>query len=143
MADSQAAIDALLSEERVFEPSKEFRRRALWNEQAAADPQAFWAEQARSLSWIRPWDRVMEWNPPWVKWFLGGTLNVSYNCLDRHVKGGGGSKVAYHWEGEPGDERTITYAELYREVCRFANGLKSLGVRKGDRVAIYLGMIPE
>src|SRR5437867_3495541 len=148
MADTQAAIDALLSEDRVFEPSEAFRRRALWSdpsvyERAAADPEGFWAEQAESLSWSRRWDQVMEWKPPWVKWFLGGRLNVSYNCLDRHVQSGGGEKVAYHWEGEPGEERTITYRELYEEVCRLANGLKSLGVRKGDRVAMYLGMVPE
>jgi len=86
---------------------------------------------------------VMEWTPPWVKWFVGGTLNASYNCLDRHVEAGGGDKVAYHWEGEPGEERTITYKELLDEVCRFANALKALGVRKGERVAIYLGMVPE
>ncbi|HEV8421600.1 MAG TPA: acetate--CoA ligase, partial [Actinomycetota bacterium] len=145
---TEATIDALLFEHRVFEPPEEFRRRALWKdpavyEQAAADPEAFWAEQAGSLAWSRTWDRVMEWNPPWVKWFLGGKLNASYNCLDRHIEAGGGDKVAYYWEGEPGEERTITYRELYEEVCRFANGLKSLGVRKGDRVAIYLGMVPE
>jgi acetyl-CoA synthetase len=144
----EATIDALLSEDRVFEPSEEFRRNALWSdpaiyERAAADPEAFWAEQAEDLHWFTKWDQVMEWNPPWVKWFLGGKLNVSYNCLDRHVESGGGDKVAFYWEGEPGDERTLTYGDLYREVCRFANGLKSLGVKKGDRVAIYLGMVPE
>src|SRR6266516_4715524 len=143
-----ATIDALLSEDRLFEPPPEFAKRALWNDRriydhASKDPEAFWAERAGELDWFEPWSQVMEWNPPWVKWFLGGKLNVSQNCLDRHVDGGGGSKVAYYWEGEPGDERTITYEELHREVCRFANGLKSLGVRKGDRVAIYLGMIPE
>jgi acetyl-CoA synthetase len=148
MADVEATIDALLSENRVFEPSEEFLRNALVRdasiyERAAADPEAFWAEQAEGLDWFRTWDRVCEWNPPWVKWFLGGTLNISYNCLDRHLKGGGGDKVAYQWEGEPGDDRTITYRQLYEEVCRFANGLKSLGVGRGDRVAIYLGMIPE
>ncbi|HEX9234977.1 MAG TPA: acetyl-coenzyme A synthetase N-terminal domain-containing protein, partial [Actinomycetota bacterium] len=149
MADEvEATIDALLSEKRVFEPTEEFRRQALWNdpavyERAAADPEGFWAEQAEALHWTRKWDRVMEWNPPWVKWFVGGTLNASYNCLDRHVQSGGGDKVAYFWEGEPGEERTITYRELYEEVCRLANGLQSLGVRKGDRVAIYLGMVPE
>jgi acetyl-CoA synthetase len=146
--DTQAAIEALLSENRVFEAPQEFRSGAVWNdpavyERAAADPEAFWAEQAATLSWMKPWDRIMEWNPPWVKWFLGGRLNVSANCLDRHVEGGGGDKVAYFWEGEPGEERTITYRELHEEVCRFANGLKSLGVAKGDRVAIYLGMVPE
>jgi acetyl-CoA synthetase len=144
----EATIDALLSEDRVFEPSEEFRRRALWSdpaiyERAAADPEAFWAEQAEELHWSTKWDQVMEWNPPWVKWFLGGKLNVSYNCLDRHVLNGGGDKVAFYWEGEPGDERTLTYDDLFREVCRFANGLKSIGVKKRDRVAIYLGMVPE
>ena len=112
-------------------------------ERAAADPEAFWAEQAETLDWTRPWDTVMEWTPPFVKWFVGGTLNASVNCLDRHVEAGGGDKVAYHWEGEPGDTRTITYRELLDEVCRLANGLRSLGVRKGDRVNIYLGMVPE
>jgi acetyl-CoA synthetase len=148
MADAEATIDALLSENRVFEPSSDFRKRALWSdpavyEHAARDPEGFWAKQADGLDWIAPWERVMEWNAPWVKWFLGGKLNAAYNCLDRHVEADGGDKVAYYWEGEPGDERTITYRDLYEEVCRLANGLKSLGVRKGDRVAIYLGMVPE
>jgi acetyl-CoA synthetase len=148
MAELESTIDALLNEHRVFEPSADFRNRALWNdpgiyEEAAADPEAFWAQQAESLRWMERWHQVMEWNPPWVTWFKGGTLNVSDNCLDRHVESGGGDKVAYYWEGEPGDERTITYRELHAEVCRFANGLKSLGVGRGDRVAIYLGMIPE
>jgi acetyl-CoA synthetase len=148
MAEPHGAIDALLSENRVFEPPEAFRRRALWNdgavyERAAADPEGFWAEQAGALSWFQTWDQVMDWSPPWVKWFTGGKLNVSYNCLDRHVESGGGDKVAYFWEGEPGEERTISYQQLLEEVCRFANGLKSLGVKKGDRVAIYLGMIPE
>ncbi|HEX8099294.1 MAG TPA: acetate--CoA ligase [Actinomycetota bacterium] len=148
MADVETTIDALLTEKRVFEPSAEFRRGALWGdaslyEQASRDPEAFWAEQARALHWFNEWGQVMEWNPPWVKWFVGGKLNAAYNCLDRHIEAGAGEKVAYFWEGEPGDERVITYQDLYEEVCRFANGLKSLGVKKGDRVAIYLGMIPE
>ncbi|HCP62556.1 MAG TPA: acetate--CoA ligase [Actinobacteria bacterium] len=148
MTDAKATIDALLSEQREFEPSAEFRSNALWNdpavyEQAAADPEAFWARQAETLEWSEPWTTVMEWNPPWVKWFVGGKLNVTVNCLDRHLANGGGDKVAYYWEGEPGEDRTTTYRKLYEEVCRFANGLKSLGVRKGDRVAIYLGMVPE
>ncbi len=147
MGDVEATIDALLSEKRVFDPSEEFKRNALWNDpavydRAAADPEGFWAEQAEALDWFRKWDRVMDWKPPWVNWFAGGKLNASYNCLDRHLKDGG-DKVAYYWEGEPGEERTITYRELYEEVCRFANGLKSLGVKRGDRVAIYLGMVPE
>jgi acetyl-CoA synthetase len=147
MADTEATIEALLTERRLFEPSEEFRAHALWTdpsiyERAALDPEAFWAEQAERLDWFERWDRVMDWKPPWVTWFVGGKLNVSHNCLDRHLDTGG-DKVAYYWEGEPGDERTITYRELYEDVCRLANGLKSLGVRKGDRVAIYLGMIPE
>ena len=148
MSDVERTIEALLSEQRVIEPPEEFRARAVVNdpsiyEQAEADHEGFWAEQASRLSWFEPWNTVMEWNPPWVKWFLGGKLNASYNCLDRHVEAGGGDKVAFYWEGEPGERRTITYKELLDEVCRFANALKSLGVRKGDRVNIYLGMVPE
>ncbi|MFL5768109.1 MAG: acetate--CoA ligase [Actinomycetota bacterium] len=148
MSDVERTIEALLSEQRIFEPSEEFRARAVVNdasiyERAEADHEAFWAEEASRLSWFEPWETVMEWNPPWVKWFLGGKLNVSFNCLDRHVEAGGGDKVAFYWEGESGERRTITYRELLEEVCRFANALKSLGVRKGDRVNIYLGMVPE
>ena len=148
MADVQQNISALLSEDRVFQPPDDFASGALVRdgsiyERAEADYQEFWAEQADRLAWVRKWDAVMEWTPPWVKWFVGGQLNASYNCLDRHVEAGGGDKVAYHWEGEPGEKRTITYGELLDEVSRFANALKSLGVGKGDRVAIYLGMIPE
>jgi acetyl-CoA synthetase len=148
MPDQPQNIAALLSEDRVFEPSEEFRARAIVQdrspyERAEADHEAFWAEQAERLSWFRRWDTVMDWKPPLVTWFSGGTLNASVNCLDRHVEAGGGDKVAYHWEGEPGEERAITYKELLDEVCRFANALRALGVRRGDRVAIYLGMIPE
>ena len=148
MSDTERNIEALLFEERVFEPSPTFVDQALVAddgiyERAAADPEGFWAEQAERISWYQRWDTVMEWNPPWVKWFSGGTLNASYNCLDRHIEAGGGDKVAYHWEGEPGDTRTLTYGDLYEETCRFANALRSLGVKKGDRVAIYLGMVPE
>ena len=148
MSKDQQDIAALLSEDRVFDPPEAFRARALIQDRsvydrAEADPEGFWADQAERLQWFKRWDRVMEWTPPWVKWFVGGTLNASYNCLDRHVEAGGGDKVAYHWEGEPGEERTITYKELLDEVCKFANALKALGVRKGERVAIYLGMVPE
>jgi acetyl-CoA synthetase len=149
MAEVEQTIDALLSEKRVFDPPDGFRRRALISdraiyEHANADPVAFWAEQAERLTWFRSWDTVMEWTPPWVRWFDGGTLNASYNCLDRHVEAGGGDKVAFYWEGEPeGERREITYAQLHEEVCRFANALKALGVGKGDRVNIYLGMVPE
>ena len=148
MGDVEATIEGLLSEGRTFPPPPEFAANAVVSdpsiyESADADFEGFWAEQAERLTWFRKWDTVMEWNPPWVKWFVGGTLNATYNCLDRHVESGGGDKVAYYWEGEPGEQRIITYKELYVEVCRFANALKSLGVKKGDRVAIYLGMIPE
>jgi acetyl-CoA synthetase len=148
VGETQQNIEALLSEQRVFEPSKGFVEHALVSdrtvyERAAADPEGFWAEQAERITWFSRWDAVMEWTPPWVKWFVGGTLNASYNCLDRHVEAGGGDKVAYHWEGEPGDTRTLTYRELYEETCRLANALKALGVGRGDRVAIYLGMVPE
>ena len=148
MSEVEATIEALLSEGRVFPPPPEFTAKAVVSdpeiyERAAADPEAFWVEQAEKLTWSKRWDTVMNWNPPWVKWFEGGELNASFNCLDRHVEAGGGDKVAYYWEGEPGEKRTITYAELLEEVCRFANALKSLGVQKGDRVAIYLGMVPE
>jgi acetyl-CoA synthetase len=148
MSDVEQNISDLLSEDRVFPPPPDFTAHAIVSdrsiyERAAAEPEAFWAEQAERLAWFRRWDTVMSWTPPWVTWFEGGTLNASYNCLDRHVEAGGGDKVAFHWEGEPGDTRTITYAELLDEVCRFANALRSLGVRKGDRVNIYLGMVPE
>jgi acetyl-CoA synthetase len=148
VTDAQQHIDALLVEKRVFPPPPSFAQEAVIgdpaiSERAAADPEAFWAEEAGRLDWTRPWDTVMDWTPPFVKWFVGGTLNASANCLDRHVAAGGGDKVAYHWEGEPGDTRTITYRDLMDEVCRLANGLRSLGVRKGDRVNIYLGMVPE
>ena len=148
MSDQQPNIEALLSELRVFVPSDDFRAGAVANDPgiydaANADHEAFWAAQAERLSWSRPWDSVMQWDPPWVTWFAGGTLNASYNCLDRHVESGGGDKVAYYWEGEPGDARAITYRELLEEVSRLANALRSLGVVKGDRVNIYLGMVPE
>src|SRR6195952_3736357 len=113
-------------------------------EQAARDRLGFWAEQARRLTWTQEWDDVLDWtNPPFAKWFVGGKLNVAYNCLDRHVEAGHGDQVAYHWEGEPGDTRTLTYAQLTQEVCRAANALVELGVQPGDRVAIYMPMIPE
>jgi acetyl-CoA synthetase len=148
MAETNPAIENLFSEARTFPPPDEFRARALvsdWSlhEQAERDLEGFWAEEAGRLRWTRRWDRVLEWELPFAKWFVGGRLNVSDNCLDRHVEAGGGDKVAYHWVGEPGDTRTITYAELRDEVARFANALKSLGVGKGDRVNIYMGMVPE
>jgi acetyl-CoA synthetase len=148
MPDSSPAIENLLSEARTFPPPPSFSAQAVVNdrsayERAAADLEGFWAEQARTLRWMEPFSKVLEWDPPFAKWFSDGKLNVADNCLDRHVDAGGGDKVAYHWEGEPGDTRTITYAQLRDEVARFANVLKGLGVRKGDRVGIYMGMIPE
>src|SRR3990172_8952239 len=148
MTEVERTIEALLQERRVFEPPPAFAARAHVRdrsvyERSEADFEGFWAEQAEELLWRRKWDAVLEWTPPWVKWLVGGQLNVSENCLDRHVVAGGGDKSAYYWEGEPGDRRVITYRELLEEVGRFANALKALGVRKGDRVCIYLGMVPE
>ncbi len=140
---------AQLMEVPAFEPSPEFRERALLNdpavyEEAARDPEAWWAGQAKRLHWFQEWDTVLDdSNPPFYKWFVGGRLNVAYNCLDRHVLEGRGERVAFHWRGEEGQERDITYAELLAEVQRFANALKDLGVRRGDVVGIYLPMIPE
>jgi acetyl-CoA synthetase len=149
---SSNAIDSVLKEQRVFEPSGEFRAGAqiqsreqydrLYKE-AKDDPEGFWAKIAQELHWFKPWDRVLEWKLPFAKWFLGGELNISYNCLDRHVATWRKNKAAIQWEGEPGDSRTITYQQLLREVSKCANVLKSLGVGKGDRVAIYMGMVPE
>jgi len=141
-------IEALLKEDRSFAPSDEFRSKALINdpqiyEQAAKDPEAFWADFAKELEWIKPWSTVLEWNPPNAKWFVGGKINISANCLDRHVRTARRNKAAFIWEGEPGDRRTLTYFDLYRQVCQFANVLKKLGVKKGDRVALYLPLIPE
>jgi acetyl-CoA synthetase len=141
-------IATLLDEQRTFPPPKEFKRQALVKAKAtykeARDARLrFWAKQAKQLDWIAPWKKVLEWNPPHAKWFVGGKLNASVNCLDRHIDSAMRNKVALLWEGEPGDRRTITYWELYREVNRFANVLKSLGVRRADRVAIYMPMIPE
>jgi acetyl-CoA synthetase len=148
MTDSSPAIENLLSESRTFPPPEEFTAGALVSDRslydkADADFEGYWADEARKLRWIKEFSEVLDWQPPFAKWFADGTLNVADNCLDRHVEAGGGDKVAYYWEGEPGDSRTITYAELRDEVARFANVLKGLGVRKGDRVGIYMGMIPE
>jgi acetyl-CoA synthetase len=141
------AIEALFHEERLFSPDPKFAAAANAQpgiyEEADRDYEAFWKSWADKLEWIEPYQKVLEWNEPFAQWFVGGKLNVSVNCLDRHVKAGLGERVAYYFEGEPGDRWTITYAELLRDVCRFANGLRKLGVKKGDRVAIYLPMIPE
>jgi acetyl-CoA synthetase len=146
---SERTIEAYYQEDRTFPPPPDFAAQALvtgpelWQE-AEQDVEAFWARQAEKLlTWQQKWDTVLEWDLPFAKWFVGGRLNVSENCLDRHVAAGNGGRVAFHWEGEPGDTRTITYADLLDEVGRFANVLKDLGVRKGDRVNIYLPMIPE
>jgi acetyl-CoA synthetase len=141
-------LSNLSREERRFPPAPEFTAQANVGEpayaEAAADRLEFWATQARRLSWDQPWDTVLDWsNAPFAKWFVGGRLNVAYNCVDRHVENGHGDQVAYHWEGEPGDTRTLTYAQLKDEVCKAANALSALGVQTGDRVAIYLPMIPE
>ncbi|MES1248328.1 MAG: AMP-binding protein, partial [Actinomycetota bacterium] len=140
------AIDTMLLEERTYPPPPEFAKQAnAQPEIYEEDFESFWDRNARErVTWFEPYSKLYEWEPPFAKWYLGGTLNVSYNCLDRHVESGKGSKVAFHWEGEPADERrAITYAELQREVAQFANALKKLGVQKGTAVAIYMGMVPE
>ena len=146
---SQAdGFDALLQEDRVFEPPAEFAAKANANDpgiydEADRDHEGFWAKFAGELEWSRPWDTVCEWTPPTVKWFLGGQINASVNCVDRHVRTARRNKAALIWEGEPGDRRTLTYWDLYQDVNRFANALRDLGVEKGDRVAVYLPMTPE
>ncbi len=150
MADPKkpSEYDDLLREDRTFSPSREFQAQANAGDEsiyarAERDPEAFWAGFARELEWSKPWDRVLDWQPPHAKWFVGGTINASVNCLDRHLKGPRRNKAALIWEGEPGDKRTLTYFDLHREVCKCANVLKSLGVRKGDRVALYMPLVPE
>ena len=159
MADAkEQAIDSTLREDRVFPPPERFSAdafvpsRAHYDElyrQSIDDPDGFWSERAAQLHWMRPWDRVLEWTPPFAKWFVGGRLNVADNCLDRHLHGPRRNKAALIWVGEPcapdtpAEVRTLTYQQLHREVCKFANVLKSLGVSTGDRVGIYLPMIPE
>ncbi len=145
--DVTGTIEALLSERREFPPPRQFMQRALVSSSSiyeeGANFEEYWAREAESFAWRRPHRQVLDWsNPPFARWFVDGKLNITENCLDRHLQSAGG-KVAYHWEGEPGDRRTITYAELHAEVCRLANALADLGVRKGDRVAIYMGMVPE
>ncbi|HET7842136.1 MAG TPA: acetate--CoA ligase [Terriglobia bacterium] len=144
----QERLEALLQEARLFKPSEEFRLQANAAdaeiyERAARDLEGFWSEESRRLDWIQPWKKVLEWDAPWAKWFVGGKLNVAANCVDRHAASARRNKAAIIWEGEPGDSRVLTFGMLQREVNRFANGLKSLGVGKGDRVAIYMGMVPE
>jgi len=141
-------IETLLDEQRTFPPPPAFTAQAHVRDdspyrRARADREGYWADWARQLEWMRPWDRVLEWTPPHAKWFVGGKLNASVNCLDRQVRAGKRDKVALIWEGEPGEVRRLTYGDLLRDVCRCANALKSLGVKKGDRVAIYMPMVPE
>jgi acetyl-CoA synthetase len=142
------ALEALLQEGRTFAPPEHFRKDALISDasvydEAERDWQGHWAKQALALDWIEEWHTILDWQLPFAKWFVGGKLNVAFNCVDRHVEAGHGDQVAYHWEGEPGDSRNVTYHELLDESSRVANLLKSLGVEKGDRVAIYMGMVPE
>ena len=145
-------IDSILTETRSFPPPPEFSKNAhIRSEEdynrlcakAAADPEAFWSDIARELHWFKPWDKVLEWESPWSKWFIGGQINLSYNCLDRHVATFRKNKAAIIWESEPGEVRTLTYQQLLQEVCKCANVLKALGIKSGDRVAIYMGMCPE
>ena len=138
-------IDALLQENRKFPPSKEFRKQALLSDPKVydQDPEEYWASRAGDLQWFRKWKTVCEWNPPHSRWFVGGTLNVSVNCVDRHIGTARRNKAALVWEGEPGDRRTLTYWDLYVEVRKFANVLRKLGVKRGDRVAIYMPLVPE
>src|SRR5918996_3432708 len=150
MADSKppAEISDLLQEDRTFAPPAAFRAQAHVRDEsvyarAEQDPDGFWAGFASELEWFTPWTSVLDWKPPHAKWFVDGKLNVSVNCVDRHVRGARRNKAAIIWEGEPGDRRVLTYWDLAREVGRCANALKRLGVSKGDRVAIYLPMVPE
>ncbi|MFM7192647.1 MAG: acetate--CoA ligase, partial [Microcystaceae cyanobacterium] len=150
---SDPTIESVLHEERLFNPPSEFSNQAYVRSvreyeqlysKAAANPERFWAELAeQELHWFKKWDTVLDWQPPNAQWFVGGQLNISYNCLDRHLSTWRRNKAAIIWEGEPGDSRILTYGELHREVCLFANAMKHLGVKKGDRVGIYLPMIPE
>ena len=149
---SQSNIESILKENRVFEPSEQFSRQAHIKSledyertyrEAETDPDKFWSQIASELHWFRHWDNVLDWNPPWAKWFTGGLINISFNCLDRHVASARKNKAAFIWEGEPGEVRTLTYNQLLIEVSKFANVLKSLSIKKGDTVAIYMGMTPE
>src|SRR5437899_12206153 len=145
-------ITSVLKEARVFPPpadfaakafipsAAEYERLAQW---AKDDPDAFWAEAAKALHWFKPWDKVLEWKEPFAKWFVGGKINASFNCLDRHLTGPRKNKAAIIWEGEPGDSRVLRYQDLHREVCKFANVLKGLGIKPGDRITLYMPMVPE
>jgi len=153
MAEEKKTITSMLDERRVFPPPKEFSEKAYIKsmeqykelyKKSEEDLEGFWAEQAEIIHWFKKWDKVLEWNPPFAKWFIGGKTNIAYNCLDRHLENGRADKVAIIWEGEPeGDSKKFTYRELHREVSKFANVLKKHGIKKGDRVCIYMPMIPE
>ena len=145
-------LDSILRENRVFPPPAEFSSKAhiksleeyeALYKQSIEDPETFWAGVAKELHWFKPWDKVLDWNLPWAKWFVGGKTNLCYNCVDRHATGVRANKTAIIWEGEPGEVRRLTYAELHVEVQKFANALKALGIKKGDRIAVYMGMTPE
>ena len=150
---SEATIESILHEKRLFPPPSDFAQQAHISslekyeqlyEKASSNPEQFWAELAeQELHWFQKWDKVLDWQPPFAKWFINGKINISYNCLDRHLTTWRKNKAALIWEGEPGDSRTLTYAQLHREVCQFANVMKQLGIKKGDRVGIYMPMIPE
>src|SRR5262249_11852681 len=146
MNSREHAIDTMLSEERTYPPPEDFAARANAKPDIYDVPfEEFWEREGRErLSWFEPFTELYRWEPPYAQWFLGGKLNVCFNCVDRHVEAGAGEKVAFHWEGEPeGESRSITYSDLQRDVVRFANALKKLGVKKGTPVAIYMGMVPE
>lgn len=148
MPEELKTLESQLRVSQAFPPPKDFAQSAQAQgeeiyRRAREDPEGYWANEARGLEWMEPWERVLEWKPPFAKWFVGGKLNVSTNCLDRHVRGGRRNTVAYLWEGEPGERRAVTYGQLLREVCRTGNALRSLGVRRGDRVTIYMPMVPE
>src|SRR3954447_7566756 len=153
MAPTSSQIDTVMQEKRLFPPPKEFAANAriksladyqgLWD-RAASDPPAFWGDLARDeLHWFEPFEQALDWKEPFAEWFAGGKTNVSFNCLDLNLTAGLGNRTAILWEGEPGDTRKLTYAELHREVCKFANVLKQMGIESGDRVSIYMPMVPE
>lgn len=152
MSETNKGIESLSQENRVFDPPpgfsqdahvKSFAEYEQLYADAAADPVGFWEKQAEALDWFKKWDTALEWDEPHAKWFVGGQLNISYNCLDRHLKSWRKNKAAIIWEGEPGEIRTLTYLQLYRQVCKFANVMKKLGIQKGDRVALYMPLVPE
>ena len=143
-----ATVENLLNENRLFPPPEDFKAKALYTDEsisakALADPSAYWVSHAERLDWFEKWKQVLDWRPPFSRWFVGGKINACYNCLDRHINAGLGDRLAILWEGEPGDEQRLTYNDVFKAVNKFANGLKQLGVKKGDRIAIYMPMVPE